>query len=397
MTLVTLLDLENSLKINHLLLKSQNNANTSNDQLHMQQQQHQSNLNFMLQNASVTKANLFTSAMMQQLQQQNKSLILNCLQSSSNCNSIITANSSQQSKASSECGSVSQHGQKQSQINSGRYKTELCRQYIENGGCKYGDKCQFAHGSPDLKDMNRHPKYKTDYCRTFHSKGFCPYGPRCHFIHELNEKFEGCMVMPSGKKQNKSGMSMDKPSYVESHLDSLESLQARLSTNLFVTEDSRETLERQSAYNLSMAKNLNQNDELNSSFLSSSSPPISPMPQPGTRSGTSSTSSLVSSSSSYHDLSQTSERVFSPAPPRLPLIRHQHQQQHHQTSSAFKVPITNNLIQIGRSLIQEKLSNPNQDQATLNQHILNIERLNHLLNINQINFYQTTGQQQGTW
>ena len=41
------------------------------------------------------------------------------------------------------------------QINYSRYKTELCRQYSENGECKYGDKCQFAHGFGDLKDVNR--------------------------------------------------------------------------------------------------------------------------------------------------------------------------------------------------------------------------------------------------
>ena len=76
------------------------------------------------------------------------------------------------------------------QINYSRYKTELCRQFSENGECKYGDKCQFAHGFVDLKDVNRHPKYKTDFCKTFHSKGFCPYGPRCHFIHDLSEKFD---------------------------------------------------------------------------------------------------------------------------------------------------------------------------------------------------------------
>jgi hypothetical protein len=82
------------------------------------------------------------------------------------------------------------HHQTQQQthiINYGRYKTELCRQYNENGECKYGDKCQFAHGFSDLKGVNRHPKYKTDFCKTFHSKGFCPYGPRCHFIHDLSE------------------------------------------------------------------------------------------------------------------------------------------------------------------------------------------------------------------
>lgn len=66
---------------------------------------------------------------------------------------------------------------------SDRYKTELCRQFSENGICRYGDKCQFAHGSAELHTVSRHPKYKTNLCRTFHSTGFCPYGARCHFIH----------------------------------------------------------------------------------------------------------------------------------------------------------------------------------------------------------------------
>ena len=57
------------------------------------------------------------------------------------------------------------------QINYSRYKTELCRQFTENGECKYSDKCQFAHGLNELKDVSRHPKYKTDLCKTFHSKG----------------------------------------------------------------------------------------------------------------------------------------------------------------------------------------------------------------------------------
>jgi hypothetical protein len=57
----------------------------------------------------------------------------------------------------------------------------------ENRSCKYGEKCQFAHGSFELRAVNRHPKYKTDLCRTYHSVGFCPYGPRCHFIHSPDE------------------------------------------------------------------------------------------------------------------------------------------------------------------------------------------------------------------
>ncbi|XP_014674324.1 PREDICTED: zinc finger protein 36, C3H1 type-like 2-B [Priapulus caudatus] len=74
-----------------------------------------------------------------------------------------------------------------SQTNSSRYKTEMCRPFEENGTCKYGDKCQFAHGQHELRNLSRHPKYKTELCRTFHTIGFCPYGPRCHFIHNPDE------------------------------------------------------------------------------------------------------------------------------------------------------------------------------------------------------------------
>uniref|UniRef100_A0A3B1KBQ9 mRNA decay activator protein ZFP36 n=1 Tax=Astyanax mexicanus TaxID=7994 RepID=A0A3B1KBQ9_ASTMX len=69
-----------------------------------------------------------------------------------------------------------------------RYKTELCRTYEESGTCKYGAKCQFAHGMDELRGLNRHPKYKTEPCRTFHTIGFCPYGARCHFIHNADEQ-----------------------------------------------------------------------------------------------------------------------------------------------------------------------------------------------------------------
>ncbi|XP_072170200.1 mRNA decay activator protein ZFP36L1-like [Diadema setosum] len=79
------------------------------------------------------------------------------------------------------------NGQSRNQ-NSSRYKTELCRPFEENGTCKYGDKCQFAHGIHELRILARHPKYKTELCRTFHTVGFCPYGPRCHFIHNPDER-----------------------------------------------------------------------------------------------------------------------------------------------------------------------------------------------------------------
>ncbi|XP_075232845.1 tis11 zinc finger protein [Lycorma delicatula] len=81
-------------------------------------------------------------------------------------------------------------------VNTSRYKTELCRPFEESGSCKYGDKCQFAHGGHELRNLVRHPKYKTELCRTFHTVGFCPYGPRCHFIHNADEARGSCGGIP---------------------------------------------------------------------------------------------------------------------------------------------------------------------------------------------------------
>ncbi|MEE6490644.1 hypothetical protein FKM82_015924 [Ascaphus truei] len=69
-----------------------------------------------------------------------------------------------------------------------RYKTELCRTFSETGICKYGAKCQFAHGQSELREPNRHPKYKTELCHKFYLCGECPYGSRCNFIHHPIEQ-----------------------------------------------------------------------------------------------------------------------------------------------------------------------------------------------------------------
>lgn len=97
--------------------------------------------------------------------------------------------------------------QQQPAVNSSRYKTELCRPFEESGHCKYADKCQFAHGAHELKQLQRHPKYKTELCRTFHSKGFCPYGPRCNFIHnddmgKVNDKNNRVSAHTTVQQQN---------------------------------------------------------------------------------------------------------------------------------------------------------------------------------------------------
>lgn len=96
--------------------------------------------------------------------------------------------------------------------NSSRYKTELCRPFEENGTCKYGDKCQFAHGIAELRTLIRHPKYKTELCRTFHTTGFCPYGPRCHFIHN-SEDVKKCMISALQTNGSPASMSGSPPKH----------------------------------------------------------------------------------------------------------------------------------------------------------------------------------------
>ena len=68
-----------------------------------------------------------------------------------------------------------------------RYKTEICRNFKERSRCVYGDKCQFAHGRRELRDVVRNSKYKTKLCQKYWLVGYCAYGPRCNFLHdELN-------------------------------------------------------------------------------------------------------------------------------------------------------------------------------------------------------------------
>lgn len=74
-----------------------------------------------------------------------------------------------------------------------KYKTEMCKNWIEIGLCRYGNKCQFAHGENEL--MGKAPpvnnnKYKSKTCTTFNEKLYCPYGQRCLFKHEDRQFLE---------------------------------------------------------------------------------------------------------------------------------------------------------------------------------------------------------------
>lgn len=49
--------------------------------------------------------------------------------------------------------------------------------------CRYGTKCQFAHGAHELRSRTRAHKYKTTKCKNFWLTGSCHYGVRCNFVH----------------------------------------------------------------------------------------------------------------------------------------------------------------------------------------------------------------------
>jgi len=48
-----------------------------------------------------------------------------------------------------------------------RYKTEMCRPFQENGTCKYGEKCQFAHGVQASTNSSRTSNILENLSREF--------------------------------------------------------------------------------------------------------------------------------------------------------------------------------------------------------------------------------------
>lgn len=69
----------------------------------------------------------------------------------------------------------------------------MCKNVLSTGDCKYGDKCQFAHGIQELvtsmkntsnEQLNKVDKYKSQNCRMFHRELYCAFGSMCIFRHE---------------------------------------------------------------------------------------------------------------------------------------------------------------------------------------------------------------------
>lgn len=76
-----------------------------------------------------------------------------------------------------------QQQRRKANINSELYKTEMCSSFQKTGSCSYGEKCQFAHGEHELKNVDRPPKWRSKLCQNWLRTGTCAYNDRCCFKH----------------------------------------------------------------------------------------------------------------------------------------------------------------------------------------------------------------------
>ena len=83
-----------------------------------------------------------------------------------------------------------------------KFKTQMCKHYMEEGECPLDHYCQFAHGPEELRQPNDplpstfgktalgavHSNYKTEQCKYWLESGSCKYGASCSFFHGNGEK-----------------------------------------------------------------------------------------------------------------------------------------------------------------------------------------------------------------
>ena len=72
-------------------------------------------------------------------------------------------------------------------MNQDNRKTEMCRNLLESGVCRWGQNCHFAHSEDEKRHRPRPKGYKTRLCKNFFERGHCVYGLRCHFAHSIVE------------------------------------------------------------------------------------------------------------------------------------------------------------------------------------------------------------------
>ena len=99
--------------------------------------------------------------------------------------SVVEESSEQQMRyGATSFGSSRRSSPSNKMLEETRFKTNICRNIMDRGYCSYGDHCQFAHGTDEMRRLEQDSKYKTKRCQRYWSSvGGCPYGPRCKFLH----------------------------------------------------------------------------------------------------------------------------------------------------------------------------------------------------------------------
>jgi hypothetical protein len=83
-----------------------------------------------------------------------------------------------------------------------KYKTQMCKHFLETGDCPLAQYCQFAHGPTELRQGHDplpknfgktalgavHSNYKTEPCKNWQRTGECKFGEGCSFYHGEDEK-----------------------------------------------------------------------------------------------------------------------------------------------------------------------------------------------------------------
>lgn len=95
-----------------------------------------------------------------------------------------------QSQAQQTHSKVHSEREQPEKVNKQLYKTELCESFATRGTCKYGNKCQFAHGLHELKLKQRSTNFRTKPCVNWQKHGYCRYGKRCCFKHGDDEDIQ---------------------------------------------------------------------------------------------------------------------------------------------------------------------------------------------------------------
>jgi hypothetical protein len=110
-----------------------------------------------------------------------------------------------------------------------KYKTELCKNYLEGRVCPYQNRCRFAHGYGEVNTkIIINSRYRSRICESYHKNLFCTYGSRWLFRHY---DFEQDYERKYFTNVLRSNFELQEVSQAQKLYDVLQKLKARIKFN----------------------------------------------------------------------------------------------------------------------------------------------------------------------